>query len=73
VLGRILGDLCGSASTVQKTIFGGYAVKAEKLSLFNVYTARLFITGAFYELSPLQSFDRIGKNYNRLTLVSGTE
>jgi len=31
-----MGDLCRSASTVRKTMFGGYAVKAEKLSLFNI-------------------------------------
>ena len=33
---RVLADLCGSASTVQKTMFGGYAVKAEKSSPINV-------------------------------------
>jgi hypothetical protein len=31
----------------------------------------LFVKRLFYE--PMQSFDRIGKNHNRLTLVSGTE
>jgi hypothetical protein len=36
---RVVGiqnELCGAASTVQKTMFGDYAVKAEKLSVFNI-------------------------------------